>query len=124
MFNTSIKKLLKYIDEHDNNNNICNYYLEDKNYRTFFSSQKAVYQIVTIRNQDLINNIFYTVAYGILINKTKESYIEFLTKLKHMFIPTEKENKRIFDYTDQINLHCDFEMALISVLKQVPTNRN
>jgi len=43
----------------------------------FFLAPKAVYQVVTIRNHDLINVIFYTVAYDLLTNKSMESYIEF-----------------------------------------------
>jgi len=33
------------------------------------------------KNHDLINDIFYTVAYGSLTNKSMESYIEFLEQI-------------------------------------------
>lgn len=60
---------------------------------TFFSAPKAVYQVVTIRNHDLINDIFYTVAYGLLTNKTMECYVEFLDQIKN-YVYASRENKR------------------------------
>ena len=88
---------------------------------TFFSAPKAVYQVVTIRNHDLINDIFYTVAYGLLINKSMESYVEFLDQIKN-YVYANRENKRILEYNDPINIHCDFEMAIIRAIKQVYPN--
>lgn len=88
---------------------------------TFFSVPKAVYQVVTIRNHDLINDIFYTVAYSLLINKSMESYVEFLDQIKN-YVYANRENKRILEYNDPINIHCDFEMAIIRAVKQVYPN--
>lgn len=51
---------------------------------TFFSAPKAVYQVVTIRNHVFINDIFYTVAYGLLTNKTMKCYMEFLDQIKKL----------------------------------------
>lgn len=88
---------------------------------TFFSAPKAVYQVVTIRNHDLINDIFYTVSYGLLTNKSMESYVEFLDHIKN-YVYASRENKRILEYNDPINIHCDFEMAVIRAVKQVYPN--
>ena len=42
-----------------------------------------------------------------------ESYVEFLDKVKnYIFINSEVE------YNDPINIHCDFEMAIIIAIKQ------
>lgn len=88
---------------------------------TFFPAPKAVYQVVTIRNHDLINDIFYTVAYGLLTNKSMNSYVEFLDQIKY-YVYANRENKRILEYNDPINIHCDFEMAIIRAVKQVYPN--
>ena len=46
-----------------------------------------------------------------------ESYVEFLDKVKnYVFINSEVE------YNDPINIHCDFEMAIIRAIKQVYPN--
>ena len=85
------------------------------------SVPKTVYQVVTIRNHDLINDIFYTVAYGLLTNKSMENYVEFLNQIKN-YVYANRENKRILEYNDPINIHCDFEMSIIRAVKQVYSN--
>ena len=42
---------------------------------TFYMIPKAAYKIVTIRLHDILTDNFYTVAYGILKDKTTGSYI-------------------------------------------------
>lgn len=43
---------------------------------TFYAAPKCSYQIVTIRIHNIKEDLFHTVAYGILIDKTLISYIE------------------------------------------------
>ena len=47
---------------------------------TFFLASKDAYQIVTIRNHDLINDIFYIVIYGIYLIKQLKVILNFWIK--------------------------------------------
>ena len=44
---------------------------------TFYAAPKCSYQIITIRIHNNKEDIFHTIAYGIMTDKTMNSYIEF-----------------------------------------------
>ena len=52
---------------------------------TLYVAPKASYQVMTMRLHEINDDNFYTVGYGILPDKTTESYIEFLDNIK-MFV--------------------------------------
>ena len=85
---------------------------------TFYTAPNAAYQIVTVRIHDILTDNFYTVAYGILKDKTTGSYIEFLDNVKN-YVYINRENKRNLEYNNPINIHSDFELSIINAIKQV-----
>ena len=62
--------------------------------------------------------MFHTVDYGVLSNKDISSYIELLTNIKS-YVFSSRENENNSEERLPITMHCDFELALISVIKQV-----
>ena len=88
---------------------------------TFYSAPKCSYQIVTIRIHNIKEDLFHTVAYGILIDKTLNSYIELLDNIK-IYTFNNRENKRNMDQRLPLTIHCDFEQAIIGAVKQVYPN--
>lgn len=63
---------------------------------TFYSAQKAAYKVITIIVKDIINKIFYTLAYGLLV----ATYIEFLAQIKITFLLIGKTKQRNMAYND------------------------
>ena len=88
---------------------------------TFYSAPKCSYQIVTIRIHNIKEDLFHTVAYGILIDKTLNSYIELLDNIR-IYTFNNRENKRNTDQRIPLTIHCDFEQAIIGAVKQVYPN--
>ena len=76
---------------------------------------------MTIRLHEINQDNFYSVGYGILPDKTKESYIEFLDNIK-MFVLEHRENKRNSEQWYPKNIHCDFELSIINSNRQVFPN--
>ena len=67
---------------------------------------------------DILTDNFYTAPYGILKDKTKGSYIEFLDKVKN-YVYINRKNKRSLEDNAPINIHCNFELSIINAIKQV-----
>ena len=88
---------------------------------TFYAAPKASYQIVTMRLHEIKEDNFYTVGYGILPDKTTESYIEFMDNVK-TFVFEHRENKRNSEQWYPKTIHCDFELAIINSIRQVFPN--
>ena len=88
---------------------------------TFYAAPKCSYQIVTIRLHELKEDQFYTVGYGIMTSKNLGSYIEFLDNIK-TYVYNNRENKRNINPWFPKVMHCDFEIAIISAIKQVFPN--
>ena len=83
---------------------------------TFYSAPKCSYQIVTIRIHNIKEDLFHTVAYGILIDKTLNSYIELLDNIK-IYTFNNRENKRNMDQRLSLTIHRDFEQAIKAAVK-------
>ena len=49
---------------------------------TFYAAPKCSYQIVTLRIHNIKEDLFHTIAYGILTGKSMNSYIELLDNIK------------------------------------------
>ena len=49
---------------------------------TFYAAPKCSYQIVTLRIHNIKEDLFHTISYGILIDKSMNPYIEFLDSIK------------------------------------------
>ena len=60
-------------------------------------------------------------AYGVLIDKTLNSYIELLDNIK-TFTFNNRENKRNMDQRLPLTIHCDFEQDIIGSVKQIYPN--
>ena len=74
---------------------------------TFYAAPKCSYQIVTLRIHNIKEDLFHTIAYGILIGKSLNSYIEFLDNIK-MYSFNNRENKRDMNQREPLNIHCNF----------------
>ena len=88
---------------------------------TFYAAPKCSYQIVTLRIHNIKEDLFHTIAYGILIDKSLNSYIEFLDNIK-TYSFNNRENKRDMNQREPLNIHCDFEQAIIGAIRQVYPN--
>ena len=88
---------------------------------TFYAAPKCSYQIITIRIHNNKEDIFHTIAYGIMTDKTMNSYIELFDNIKN-FTYNNRENKRDTDLRLPLIIHCDFEQALIGAIKQIYPN--
>ena len=84
---------------------------------TFYSAPKSAYQIITIRVHNIVEDRFHTVAYGVLVNKNLDSYIEFFESIKS-YTFENRENKHSNVERLPKTIHCDFELALIGAIKQ------
>ena len=74
---------------------------------TFYAAPKCSYQIVTLRIHNIKEDLFHTIAYGILTDKSLNSYIEFLDNIK-TYSFNNRENKRDMNQSEPLNIHCDF----------------
>ena len=43
----------------------------------FYSAPKCSYQVITIRTHNLFEDCYHNLCYGILVDKTESSYIEY-----------------------------------------------
>ena len=59
---------------------------------TFYAAPKCSYQIVMIRLDELKEDQFYSVGYGILTEKTLGSYVELLDNIK-IYVYNNRENR-------------------------------
>ena len=84
---------------------------------TFYIAPKSAYQIVTIRIHHIIEDRFFTVAYGILVNKELTTYVEFLENIKS-YIYENRENQHSYEERLPKTIHNDFELALVGAIKQ------
>ena len=74
----------------------------------FITIPKRNYQIITIRIYNNKEDIYLTIAYGIMINKTLNSYIELFDNKKN-YTYNNRENKRETDLRLTLTIRCDFE---------------
>ena len=88
---------------------------------TFYAAPKCSYQIVTLRIHNIKEDLFHTIVYGILTDKSLNSYIEFLDNIK-TYSFNNRENKRDMNQREPLNIHCDFEQAIIRAIRQVYPN--
>lgn len=84
---------------------------------TFYIAPKSAYQVIVIRIHNIIEDIFHTVAYGLLTNKEIGTYIEFFEKIKS-YIYENRENKHSTEERLRKIIHNDFEIGLIGAIKQ------
>ena len=57
---------------------------------TFYSAPKCAYQNITIRAHNVFEDCYHTLSYGILVDKTESSYIEFLDNIKRYVFENRK----------------------------------
>ena len=88
---------------------------------TFYSAPKCSYQVITIRAHNVFEDCYHTLCYGILVDKTESSYIEFLDNIKS-YVFEIPENKKSKIKWEPGTIHCDFEQSLILAIKQVFIN--
>ena len=81
---------------------------------------KSTYQIITIIH-NIIEDLFYTVEYGILVNKELATYVEFLENIKS-YIYENRENKHSNEERLPKTIHNDFQLTLIGAIKQSSPN--
>ena len=84
---------------------------------SFYIAPKSAYQIITIRVHNIIEERFYTVAYGILVNKELATYVEFFENIKS-YIYENRVNKHSNVQRLPKTIHNDFEFALVGPIKQ------
>ena len=56
-----------------------------------------------------------------MTDKSLNSYIEFLDNIK-IYRFNNRENKRDMNQKEPLNIHCDFEQAIIGAIRQVYPN--
>ena len=56
-----------------------------------------------------------------MTDKSLNSYIEFLDNIK-TYSFNNRENKRDMNQREPLNIHCDFEQAIIGAIRQVYPN--
>ena len=88
---------------------------------TFYAAPKCSYQIVTIRLHELKEDQFYTVGYGILTDKTLGSNVDILDNIK-IYVYNNRENRSNINSWGPEIMHWDFEISIISAIKQVYPN--
>ena len=70
---------------------------------------------------ELKEDQFYTIGNGILTAKTFGSYVELLDNIK-IYAYNNRENRRNINPWVRKIIHCDFEISIISAIKQVYPN--
>lgn len=78
---------------------------------TFFASPKLSYQLIVVRVYANPLKKYFTVAFVLIKNKTKDLYIKLLKKLKENIILYNEQNKNR-ESVNIKNFHCDFEEGL------------